>query len=35
VAGLGFAVGGDFLGEDTNVIAVIGDGAMRAGGSVT
>ena len=30
-SGLGFAVGRDFLGEDTNVIAVIGDGAMSAG----
>jgi 1-deoxy-D-xylulose-5-phosphate synthase len=29
-SGLGFAVGRDFLGEDTNVIAVIGDGAMSA-----
>jgi 1-deoxy-D-xylulose-5-phosphate synthase len=30
-AGLGFAVGRDFLGDDNNVICVIGDGAMSAG----
>ncbi len=30
-AGLGFAVGRDFLGDDNHVIAVIGDGAMSAG----
>ena len=30
-AGLGFAVGRDFLGKDNNVICVIGDGAMSAG----
>ncbi len=30
-AGLGFAVGRDFLGDKTHVIAVIGDGAMSAG----
>ncbi len=30
-AGLGFAVGRDMAGEDNNVIAIIGDGAMSAG----
>ena len=30
-ASLGFAVGRDYLGDDNNVIAVIGDGAMSAG----
>ncbi len=30
-AGLGYAVGRDFKGEDGHVIAVIGDGAMSAG----
>ncbi len=30
-AGLGFAVGRDLSGEDSNVVAVIGDGAMSAG----
>lgn len=30
-AGLGFAVARDLAGEDSNVIAVIGDGAMSAG----
>ncbi|MCW9040639.1 MAG: thiamine pyrophosphate-dependent enzyme, partial [Rhodospirillales bacterium] len=30
-AGLGFAVGRDFLGDKNHVIAVIGDGAMSAG----
>ncbi len=30
-AGLGFAVARDFAGKDSNVIAVIGDGAMSAG----
>jgi 1-deoxy-D-xylulose-5-phosphate synthase len=30
-AGLGMAVGAEILGEDRNVIAVIGDGAMSAG----
>ena len=30
-AGLGFAVGRDFAGKDSNVICVIGDGAMSAG----
>jgi len=30
-AGLGMAVGAELLGEDRNVVAVIGDGAMSAG----